>query len=203
MSPAPLPVHPPCPGPSVVPTRQAKAMCCRATLWSGRLASSSVSPWAARRVKARQLASLTCVRLRAGLGAVGRAGAARGPPLGCSRCPWGAGVPGTPKEACSAYCARTLGVGVGHSLVEEQQVRGVELKVVLEAVQSGQVGQAAELGRAGACRGLAQPGAPSPCLSAALPSPSAWGPPHLPGHLDALSSPCLRMRQGQPASPPT
>ena len=57
-----------------MPTRQAKATCCRAALWSGRLASSSVSPWAARWVKARQSASLTCVRLREGWGAVGRVG---------------------------------------------------------------------------------------------------------------------------------
>lgn len=48
--PGPCPFHPSCPAPG--PTRQAKAECCRAALWSGRLASSSVSPWAARRVKA-------------------------------------------------------------------------------------------------------------------------------------------------------
>ena len=60
-------------GRPTAPTRQARALCCRAALWSGRLASSFVSPWAARRMKARQSASSTCVRLRKGWGATGRA----------------------------------------------------------------------------------------------------------------------------------
>lgn len=82
-------------------------------------------------------------------GTVGRAGPARGP-LGWPRCPWGAGVPRTQrKHAQSAGCWEGLGVeGAGHSLVEEQQVRWVQRKVTLEAMQGGQVGQAAELGRA-------------------------------------------------------
>lgn len=174
----PVPVRPPPSRPSlpVVPTRQAKAMCCRADLWSGRLASISVSPRAARRVKARQVASLTCVRLRAGWGLLGRWGPPEGPPLG------GPGVPGElgtwDSEGGPPRPLRWDTGGWGpHSLVEEQQVGGVEFEVVLEAVPSGQVGQAAELGKAVACRGLGQTGAHSPRLSAVLPSPLAWGPP--------------------------
>lgn len=161
------------------PTKQTRALCCRAVLWSGRLASNSVSPWAARRMKARQSASFTCVRLRKGWGAAGRAD---GGPLSDG---------GAPGSVLSPH-GQVLG-GEGHSLIEEQQVGGVELEVALEALSGSQVGQAAELGRAGSTSLAAWPG-----LSWAL--RSDWDLPGAPTHLSVLSRVHQPLLPGSPLS---
>lgn len=83
----------------------------------------------------------------------------------------------------------------GYSLVEEQQVGGVECEVILEAMPGGQVGQAAELGRAGGCHFLTGLGPAHP-----LPHQVSKGPPW-PAlcHLDLVSSsPRPPQHQGQP-----
>lgn len=79
--------------------------------------------------------------------------------------------------------------GEGHSFVEEQQVGGVELKVALEALPGGQVGQTAELGRAGSVS--------LPCPAGGLPSPfpsAHLRAPHLP------LSPCPHVHPSPPSA---
>lgn len=119
-------------------------MRCRATRWSGRLVSSSMSPWAARPVKFRHCSCLTCDRLRE---AAGRSEGPDSPGL-----PGGWKVLGTAQLWAPRFRGSTLsltmGPGIqGDSLVEEQQVRGLCLEVSLEAMLRSQVCQAAELGR--------------------------------------------------------
>lgn len=50
---------------------------------------------------------------------------------------------------------------MGHSLVEEQEVGGVEPEVTLKAAPCGKVGQAAELGRTAAGHSLSSLDLPS------------------------------------------